>query len=207
MSIQVMKYKNKTIVCPPVYKGTTTLDAVHPLKKLRIFPNPWNYKVNEQLMKVSKKIAAVLNVEGVIEIEFIVKDNGDYHVTEINSRLSGVTRMIAYGGINVIDMLLSTAKGEWEICSVQKTLKSTLEIPINTPFSEQDINTLNSFQFVKYTYVRPDSNGTRQRILLRGGSLQKLVKYLNILDGFIDIDKSRLEEVKSLISSNETHMT
>jgi carbamoylphosphate synthase large subunit len=110
MSAQVIKFREKLIVCPPVYKGSTSMEMIHPLKKLRIFPNPWNTDINPEVFNLASEIAKKLNIEGVIDIDLIVSNFNKIYVSEINSRLSGVSRMISYGGYNAMDMLLSMAK-------------------------------------------------------------------------------------------------
>lgn len=200
MSVQVIKFQEKYIVCPPVYKGSTTTEMIHPLKKLRIFPNPWNIHINQKLIDLASEIAKKLNIEGVIDIEFILADQNEIYVSEINSRLSGVTRMISYGGYNAMDMLLSMAKNNWFNYSPNNSLVVT-EIPIDQEFSEEDIVKLSSFDFIKYIYVRPDQGGRRQRILVVGKTLKEINNNIKTLKKQFTIEDYIINDLDSFCRS------
>ncbi|WP_111292545.1 ATP-grasp domain-containing protein [Bacillus safensis] len=196
LSVQVIKYKEKLIVCPPVYKGSTSREMIHPLKKLRIFPNPWNTDIHPKIFKLSSEIANTLNVEGVIDIDLIIADLNKIYVSEINCRLSGVSRMISHGGYNVMDMLLSIAKNKWmKYLPGQSAVVS--EIPINQQFTRDDIEKLRSFEFIRYVYIRKDQKGTRQRIMVVGKSLEDIKWNLHKLTRQFYIETNILNELSS----------
>ncbi len=196
MSAQVIKFREKLIVCPPVYKGSTSMEMIHPLKKLRIFPNPWNTDINPEVFNLASEIAKKLNIEGVIDIDLIVSNFNKIYVSEINSRLSGVSRMISYGGYNAMDMLLSMAKKNWLNYTPRNSMVVS-EIPIAQEFTKNDLINLKSFDFIKYVYVRNDQGGTRQRILVVGKSLEEINRNIQELKKQFVIETRTLSELNS----------
>jgi len=57
VSIEVLRWNNKTVPLIPVYKGKTTLECIHPLDKLKTAPlNMENFN-NEDIRSVAGKIA------------------------------------------------------------------------------------------------------------------------------------------------------
>jgi carbamoylphosphate synthase large subunit len=201
MSVQVIKFQEKLVVCPPVYKGSTSTEMIHPLKKLRIFPNPWNTDINPKIFNLASEIATKLNIEGVIDIDLILSDLNKVYVSEINSRLSGVSRMISYGGYNAMDMLLSMAKNNWFDYSPSNSMVVS-EIPIAQEFTKEDLLNLKSFDFIKYVYVRTDQKGTRQRILAVGKSLKEINNHIQELKKQFVIETHILSDLDSFLYSN-----
>lgn len=174
MSVQVLRHAGRMIVTPPVYKGRTSLEMIHPLKKLRIFPNPWNPTVNDTLMATAGRIADALDLDCILEIEFIVQSATDFVVTEMNSRLSGVSRMIAAAGLNAVEEMVRMADGTWATDTRELDYKLTAEIPVQG-LSWAAVETI---PFVTYYYHRPDDAGSRERVLVTAVDLQAIGSHM-----------------------------
>jgi carbamoylphosphate synthase large subunit len=199
MSVQVIRYGNKTIVSPPVYKGTTSHQMIHPLKKTRIFPNPWHAEtLNPIVMKTALKIAEELKVEGPIDIDLVATSEEEIYILEINSRLSGVSRMICSAGHNVMDMLISMAVGTWNSYQLPKHGVS-MEIPV---YCER--NVLLQYQeseLFDYIYFRNDveTNLPRNRILVSGANYLSTMKQLESLKEELQISETDWSELVGLL--------
>ncbi|WP_158599733.1 ATP-grasp domain-containing protein [Lysinibacillus halotolerans] len=198
MSVQVVCKSSKYLVSPPVYKEKTDIDMIHPLKKLRIFPNPWKQELlNPQLKQVALEISQALCENGIIDIDFIVVNENEFYILEINSRLSGVSRMINIDGLNTMNLLLEIARNK-DLPSLHEKYKITLEIPIQAQVTMEN---LNSSSNIDYIYVRPDQNDLRRRILISGDTREEIIqKGLELIqEGVLNI--KYVKKIQSLLGS------
>ena len=90
ISIEVLRWNGKTVPLVPVYKGETTLDGLHPLKKVKNAPlnieGIDNIINNDKIRKLAAKIANTLNIEGTADIDLIFeRKTGKNYVIEINA--------------------------------------------------------------------------------------------------------------------------
>lgn len=175
ISIEVLRYKGKSIPLVPVYKGKTTLDCTHPLDKLRIAPLKINRLNNEDLRMHAAEIANMLETEGNIDIDIIFDENNDIsYFIEVNTRPSGTRYLTnASTGVNPMYEMVDMAAGEWDSEIVKKRIKNyiALEIPIGNYKNEK-----NNYKF-------RDFNGTNdfvihgppgfQRITIRAENLKE----------------------------------
>lgn len=201
MSVQAVRYADRVLVSPPVYKGRTSTRMIHPLKKLRVFPNPWQPAINEALMDSARQIATALDAEGVLDIEYVVGDRGDWAVLEVNSRLSGLSRMIAAGGQNALDMLVAMAEGTWSDHH-ESAVGAAAEIPFTADLSPEQKERLLAGDGVEYLYERWDDaeETPRRRLLLKGDDLQQLDQRLGECRELLRVEPELLTEWERLLA-------
>lgn len=134
ISVEVLRWNNKSVPLVGVYKGDTTLEGTHPLKKIRTAPINHENLNNHELRKLAKKITDELGASGTTEVEFIF-DNKNQHITalEINTRPSG-TRYLSFSSTNINPMhqLVNMALGEWKPHKIEREIKqyAALEMPL-----------------------------------------------------------------------------
>ncbi len=185
VSIEVLRWNNKTVPLVPVYKGKTTLECIHPLDKLKTAPLNIENQINEDTRLLAGKIADLLGSEGVIDIDMIVdKEKGTNYFIEINTRPSG-TRYLTAASTNISPMheLVDMATGKWNFKDVQKRIKqySALEIPIGDYKTEKNNYKFRDFKEENCWVIHGPQNF--QRITIRAESIQKAcetAKRLNI---------------------------
>ena len=70
-----MRWNGKTVPLVPVYKGDTTFEGIHPLKKIKKAPLEIegidNRKNNQIIQAVAVKIAETMDLEGTADIDMI----------------------------------------------------------------------------------------------------------------------------------------
>ncbi len=150
ISVEVLRWKKRSVPLVPIDKGKTTLEGIHPLDKIKKAPlridGIGNHQNNYKIREIADKIANLLEIEGTADIDLIFhKETGQNYVIEINVRPSG-TRYItnASSNINTLQQLVDMASGSWKASKVKKKMTeySALEIPVG----DYD-TTRNNFKF------------------------------------------------------------
>lgn len=185
VSIEVLRWNNKTVPLVPVYKGKTTLECIHPLDKLKTAPLNMKNQRNEEIRSLAGRIADLLGSEGVIDIDIIMdKETGINYFIEINTRPSG-TRYLTAASTNISPMheLVDMAAGKWNSKEVQKRIKqyNALEIPVGDYKTEKNNYKFRDFKEKNCWVIHGPQNF--QRITIRAESIQKAyetAKRLNI---------------------------
>ncbi len=192
ISIEVLRWNGKTIPMVPVYKGKTTLNGLHPLKKVKKAPldidGVDNNLNNEKIRKIALKIADTLNLEGTADIDLIFDiETGKNYVIEINARPSG-TRYITGAATNVYIMqeLVKMVSGVWDPCELRDRMKnySSIEVPVGSYSSSK-----NNYQFREFSgenswIIHGPKN--HERITIRGDSMAHAVKTAEDLKIFLE---------------------
>lgn len=134
ISVEVLRWKNKSVPLVGVYKGDTTISGTHPIKKTRKAPLNLNGLDNRELLELAKKISDKLGTEGTAEVEFIYKhDVNELNTLEINTRPSG-TRFLTYcaTGISPVQQLVNMGMGEWSPKKIMMKIRNccSLELPL-----------------------------------------------------------------------------
>ncbi|OED30708.1 ATP-grasp domain-containing protein [Methanosphaera sp. WGK6] len=138
VSIEVLRWNNESVSLCPVYKGDTTLEGIHPLRKIKQAPlnidGIDNKKHNNDICILAEKIADLVKVEGTMDIDILHdnKSNNDY-VIELNTRPSGTRYMTAATtDIYPLCQLVDMAKGNWAAKQVKSKIKNycSAEIPV-----------------------------------------------------------------------------
>jgi hypothetical protein len=95
-SVVVYRDQFGIAVLPPVWKGQTSRDLTPPWRRLRICPDPYmNLELERQMRVLSRKLADAMELCGHMEVEYLVRSNGELLVLEVNPRISGTMRMAA----------------------------------------------------------------------------------------------------------------
>ncbi len=134
ISVEVLRWNNKSVPLVGVYKGDTTLTGTHPLEKTRSAPVDIEDLDNQELRKIAKKIMDKMDGNGTAEVEFIYDtEKKEINTLEINTRPSG-TRFLTFcsSNINPMHQLVNMAVGEWNPQKIEREMKDycALEMPL-----------------------------------------------------------------------------
>lgn len=95
-SVVVYRDDEHELVFPPVWKGATSELLVPPWRRLRTCPDPRLQPEREQeLRRLARAIAREADVQGHLEVEYLVTPAGEALVLELNPRVSGTMRIAA----------------------------------------------------------------------------------------------------------------
>ncbi len=190
ISIEVLRWNGKTVPLVPVYKGETTLECIHPLKKIKKAPlyikDINNEKNNLKIQQIAVDIADKLGLEGTADIDIIFNtETQENNVIEINARPSG-TRYItcAATGVNIMQELVDMASGKWNALKLKNKIKnySAIEIPVGYYPSNKNNYKFREFSNNNHWIIHGPND--YERITIRGNTMANAVKiaeYLKIL--------------------------
>jgi carbamoylphosphate synthase large subunit len=186
ISVEVLRWENKSIPLVPVNKGRTTLDCIHPLQKLKKAPLKLDieygdedfHNYNQNIRKIVKNIAELLGVEGTADFDFIFdKINKNTYLLEINTRPSGTRYLTtASSNINPLHELVDMASGTWDASSVGERMKEffAMEVPVRDYPSEKNNYQFRDFKDKNSWIIHGPQN--HQRITIRGINEEKSLK-------------------------------
>ncbi len=81
---------------PPVWKGAIRGDLQPPFRRLRTCPCPALPPRTDRIFRaLARRLATLLDCEGFVELELVLKYDGSISVLEINPRVSGTMRLAA----------------------------------------------------------------------------------------------------------------
>ncbi len=194
VSIEVLRWKDKTVPLVPVYKGKTTLEGTHPLDKLKMAPLNIENQRNEDIRLLAGRIADLMGSEGVIDIDMIIDKTGINYFIEINTRPSG-TRYLTAASTNISPMheLVDMAAGKWNSKDVEKRIMqyNALEIPVGDYKTDRNSYKFRDFEGENCWVIHGPQNF--QRITIRAESVQKAYETAKRLN--VDYNKFRKEAV------------
>jgi carbamoylphosphate synthase large subunit len=182
VSIEVLRWKGKTVPLVPVYKGKTTIEGIHPLKKIKKAPLDIeginNHENNLNIQEIAVKIADALELEGTADIDIIFdSETRENNVIEINARPSG-TRYItcAATNVNIMHELIDMASGCWDHIKLKNKIKnySAIEIPVGTHFSNKNNYKFREFNNENSWIIHGPNN--HERVTIRGKTMTNAVK-------------------------------
>ncbi|GAA5819453.1 MAG: ATP-grasp domain-containing protein [Methanobrevibacter sp. CfCl-M3] len=180
ISIEVLSYKNVYIPLVPVYKGETSLEAIHPLNKVRYAPSEIEGLDNDLVKDLAVKIAKNLNAEGTIDIDFIFsKKNKELYVIEINPRPSG-TRYLSMASTSISPLLklVDMISGDFNLNKINNEIKNycALEIPIGSYTSSKLEKSSKKFDKNSWVVHGPENY---KRVTVSGENKEKLFEIVN----------------------------
>jgi len=180
ISIEVLSYNSEYIPLVPVYKGETSLEGTHPLKKIRSAPCQIDGLDNDLVRSIAVKIAKTLNSEGTIDIDFIFsKKDKELHVIEINPRPSG-TRYLSTASTSISPLLklVDMISGDFNIKDINNEIKNyyALEIPIGSYTSLELKKSLKKFNKNSWIVHGPENY---KRVTISAENKEKLCEITN----------------------------
>jgi carbamoylphosphate synthase large subunit len=182
VSIEVLRWHGKTIPLVPVYKGETSIEGIHPLKKLKKAPLDIegidNEENNREIQKIAVKIAETMKIEGTADIDIIFnQDNESNYVIEVNARPSG-TRYItgAASDVNILQELIKMASGTWNPYKLQNSIKqySAIEVPVGSYVSNKNNYNFREFSNKNSWIIHGPEN--HERVTIREKSIECAIK-------------------------------
>ena len=184
VSIEVIGWNGEYLPLMPVYKGETSLEGIHPIKRLRYGPCDFASFDNEEFRKIAKHIAENLKSEGTIDMDLIYsKDENKVYAIEINTRPSG-TRYLSFActDLNPLNLLVDIAVGKFDVKDLERNMKSysTLEIPVGDYEGLEPQEPLK--EYIHGNFIVHGPKGY-QRITIRGNSHEDAYKIAKELLG------------------------
>ena len=182
ISIEVLRWNGKTVPLVPVYKGDTTFEGIHPLKKIKKAPLEIegidNRKNNQIIQAVAVKIAETMDLEGTADIDMIFDyKTRENNVIEVNARPSG-TRYItgAATGVNIMHELIDMVSGRWDALNLKERVKNycAVEIPVGTYPTNKNSHKFREFSDENSWIIHGPEN--HERITIRGKTIGEVVK-------------------------------
>ena len=175
ISIEVLGFNGEFVALPPIYKGETTLEGVHPLNKVKTGPCMVEGLDNNLVQHTAYKVARNLNSEGIFEMDFMYSPQKDQlYAIEVNTRPNGTRYMTtATCGINSLCELVNMAIGEFSLAKISDKLEYhySTEIPIGN-YEGPDVNEpVKSFDVNDFVVHGPSGY---QRVTARANSKKEL---------------------------------
>jgi len=182
ISVEILRWNGHTVPLVPVYKGKTTLEGIHPLKKLKKAPleingvdNKYN---NKQIRYIAKKIGDRMGVEGCADLDLIF-DTGkrQNYMLEINTRPSGTRYLTtAASGINPLQEMVDMAADTWSSSKLRKRMKEyfALEIPVGEYPTDRNNYKFREFNASNCWIIHGPKNF--QRMTIRGYNQNDIFK-------------------------------
>lgn len=191
VSIEVLSWNGKIVPLVPVYKGKTTIEGLHPLKKIKKAPLDIegldNSVNNRKIQKIASKIAETINLEGTADIDIIFDpENKTNYVIEINARPSGTRYLTnAASGVNMMHEMVDMATNRWDALKLKNRIKRyhAIEIPVGTYPSDKNNFLHREFSDDNSWIIHGPEN--HERITIRGETMADIIKTakeLNIWD-------------------------
>lgn len=184
VSIEVIGWRGDYLPLVPVYKGDTSLEGIHPIKRLRYGPCDFDSIDNEEFRKLAKHIAVNLESEGTIDMDLIYsREENKIYAIEINTRPSG-TRYLSYAttGLSPLNLLVDIAAKDFDANNLEKEIKHyySLEIPIGDYMGPEPDEPLK--EYINGNFIVHGPKGY-QRITIRGNSREESYEIAKELTG------------------------
>ncbi|MDZ4172287.1 MAG: ATP-grasp domain-containing protein, partial [Methanobacteriaceae archaeon] len=155
ISVEVLKWQEKSIPLVAVFKGETTIDGTHPLDKIKNAPADIPGLSNELAREMALKITNLMGSEGNTDVDMIFEpSSGNLYAIEMNTRPSGTRYLTAASSdIHPLHQMVDMATGDWDVKNVENNLKKyfAIEVPVGvfkgpkTVPSSQIFNGFNSW--------------------------------------------------------------
>ena len=184
VSIEVIGWNGEYLPLAPVYKGETSLEGIHPIKRLRYGPCDFKQIDNEEFRKIAKHIAVNLKSEGTIDMDLIYSnEENKVYAIEINTRPSG-TRYLSFActGLNPLNLLVDIAVDNFNVNDLEKEIKNyfTLEIPVGDyegPEPQEPVK-----EYINGNFIVHGPKGY-QRVTIRGNTREEAFDLAKELTG------------------------
>lgn len=181
ISIETLGWKGKYLPLVPVYKGDTSVEGIHPIKRIRYGPINIEGLDNEEVRLCALKIGETLKFEGNMDLDFIYDySSSKLYAIEANTRPSGTRYLTqASSTINPLVKLIDMAAGTFNIDEVKEEIENyyCAEIPVGTFEGEIPDKTFNDKDYVVHG---PENY---QRITIRSSSKEDLIERVKELTG------------------------
>lgn len=174
-SIVVCGNNGDYVTLSPVYKGKTSIEGIHPCKRLRIAPPPRYIKNVDKMKKLAINVAKKLEIKGLLELEIIAR-NEKMFALETNVRLAATMRMACLAtGINIFALLGDLTQGRWSLIP-RKPANIAIEFRVPTNMNAS----------VKKKLAMQPGIFVTTRITVYGKHLKDLMKRVNIIKRYMN---------------------
>lgn len=182
ISIEVLGYNGEYVALPPIYKGETTLEGVHPLNKTKTGPCMVEGLDNNLVQHTAYKVAKNLASDGIFEMDFMYSSEKDQlYAIEVNTRPNGTRYLTtATCGVNSLCELINMAIGEFSLSSIYDKLEYhySTEIPVGIYKGPEVKAPVKSFEVNNFVVHGPEGY---ERVTARADSKKELEKLVEKL--------------------------
>jgi carbamoylphosphate synthase large subunit len=182
ISIEVLGFNGEYVALPPIYKGETTLEGIHPLNKVKTGPCMVEGLDNNLVQHVAYKVAKNLDSDGIFEMDFMFsRKNNQLYAIEVNTRPNGTRYLTtATCGINSLCELVNMAIGEFSLADISDRLEYyySTEIPVGNYEGPAPKEPVKSFDDNDFVVHGPEGY---QRVTARASSAEELEKLVQKL--------------------------
>ena len=182
ISIEVLGFNGEFAALPPIYKGETTLEGVHPLNKVKTGPCIVEGLDNNLVQHTAYKVAKNLGSDGIFEMDFMYSSKKDQlYAIEVNTRPNGTRYLTtATCGVNSLCELVNMAIGEFSLANISDKLEYhySTEIPIGNYEGPAVKEPAKSFEVNDFVVHGPVGY---QRVTARANSKEELEKLVEKL--------------------------
>jgi len=132
ISVEVLRWDDKSFPIVVVDKGKTTTKGIHPLQKVKKAPADIPGLNNKKVLRLAQRITEKLQAEGNTDIDMIFHpESRELYTIEVNTRPSGTRYLSAAStGIHPLEQLINMAMGEWKQKKLVRRKFHALEIPV-----------------------------------------------------------------------------
>lgn len=134
-------------VLPPFEFSVNQYGITSPKQSVKIGPRELPVELRDMMLK----LAEGLGLRGVAQVDLILDDDGDWHIIEVNPRLSGMSFTYACAcGLSVFEMV-------YRACVEKKTLPQpaplvmSLKLPLMTEYERSAIQELDGVSLLNQT--------------------------------------------------------
>ncbi|MBQ6098407.1 MAG: ATP-grasp domain-containing protein [Methanobrevibacter sp.] len=182
ISIEVLGFNGEYVALPPIYKGETTLEGTHPLKKVKTGPCMVEGLDNNLVQHAAYKVAKNLASDGIFEMDFMYSHKKDQlYAIEVNTRPNGTRYLTtATCAVNSLCELVNMAIGEFSLANISDKLEYyySTEIPIGNYEGPSPKDPVKSFEYNDFVVHGPEGY---QRVTARANSKEELEKLVDKL--------------------------
>ena len=175
ISIEVLGYGGEYVALPPIYKGETTLEGIHPLNKVKTGPCMVEGLDNNLVQHTAYKVAKNLASDGIFEMDFMYsKQENQLYAIEVNTRPNGTRYLTtATCGVNSLCELVNMAIGEFSLANISDKLEYhySTEIPIGNYEGPSPNEPVKSFEVNNFVVHGPEGY---QRVTARANTKEEL---------------------------------
>jgi carbamoylphosphate synthase large subunit len=182
ISIEVLGFDGEYVALPPIYKGETTLEGIHPLNKVKTGPCMVEGLDNNLVQHTAYRVAKNLDSDGIFEMDFMYsKEKDQLYAIEVNTRPNGTRYLTtATCSVNSLCELVNMAIGEFSLADISDKLEYyySTEIPIGNYEGPAPNEPVKSFEENDFVVHGPQGY---QRVTARAASKDELEKLVDKL--------------------------
>lgn len=174
-SVEVLNSGSGSLAMPPVFKGYTNFEGIHPMERVKLAPAPLSEVDTARLRRLARKVVAALDLRPTADVDFVWGDDGP-QILEINPRFGGVTALsMAASGIPSYHALVDMILERWQPGTYAFKRSFAADLPITPNICDYLIKELFSIEGVFRVKIQKLKQ-TSGRIALKADTKEGLLE-------------------------------